>query len=309
MFLSFVFHCLTLVSFASARLRVTVSKRYCGVQAGNDVTLQCSIDSNEGTYSVFWRKSQHGKIYSSTDSRINDKYSGSSPTNPSLTIHDSNEADSGDYRCVGTTDRGNRRSDWIRLYVTDVRVPKTTYSVLAGRTITLECSILPPKYLSNVHWTKEGGQAQVFSSVSPRNTKYSGSSYRMPSLTIRDTNVKDTGTYTCRGLKSTGKTYSRSPLNLTGSPITLTVYNPFAVTIKPSKENISKQIGDFLPERTCVSDDCRGKCEVVWTLPNGRKKKDNIFNKNISKDDTGKYTCTISNEAQSESISFYVTVN
>ncbi|XP_060064545.1 hemicentin-1-like [Ylistrum balloti] len=190
-----------------------------------------------------------------------------------------------------------------------LRVPKTTYSVLAGLTITLECSISPPIYLSNVHWTKEGRQAQVFSSVSPRNTKYSGSSYRRPSLTIRDTNVKDTGTYTCRGLKSKGETYSRSPLNLTGSPITLTVYNPFAVTIKPSKENISKQIGDFLPERTCVSDDCRGKCEVVWTLPNGRKKKDKIFNKNISKDDTGKYICTISNEVQSESISFYVTVN
>ncbi|XP_033730647.1 pregnancy-specific beta-1-glycoprotein 6-like, partial [Pecten maximus] len=160
--------------------------------------------------------------------------------------------------------------------------------------------------LTKVYWNK-GGQ-QVYSYSQQGNSKYSGSSYWDPSLTIRNTVVEDTGNYTCRGLKSQYDV-SSPPLSLTSSPITLTVYKPFTVSIQPDSSDITIEEGHRPQPRTCTSDDCSDDCEREWTLPNGVKKRSNIFTKPITKDEAGTYTCTVRSRTQTQSKSFYVTVN
>ncbi|XP_033756267.1 hemicentin-2-like [Pecten maximus] len=286
-----------------ARFGVTVSQRSYYIQAGDDVTLQCSISSTDGLDRVYWKKRER-TVYGS-DRGPNDKYSGSSITDPSLTIHNTTLPDSEYYYCHGR--KGNKdKSKHIYLQVTEVTVRKTSYTMPIGTSVTLECTILPRIGLTDVYWTK-GGQ-QVYSYSRMPNPKYSGSWWFKPSLTIRNTVVGDTGNYTCKGQISQGDV-SSSPLILTSSLIRLKVYKPFTVSILPDSSNIIIEEGHHPQTRTCTSDDCSDDCEMEWTLPNGVKKRSNIFTKPITKDEAGIYTCTVRSRNQTQSQSFYVTVN
>lgn len=67
---------------------------------------------------VFWQRNQNGNILTiSSDTNIN-KYSGSSPSTPHLTISDTNNGDAGSYICFAVNHAGTGNSPTIVLSIT-----------------------------------------------------------------------------------------------------------------------------------------------------------------------------------------------
>lgn len=86
--------------------------------AGSSVTLECTVSSQSAITSVFWTK------YTNTDTRITsstdtNRYRGSTPDTPSLTIVSAVLGDAGQYRCSAVNSDGTGHSTSnITLHVT-----------------------------------------------------------------------------------------------------------------------------------------------------------------------------------------------
>ncbi|XP_069139776.1 hemicentin-1-like isoform X2 [Argopecten irradians] len=297
---------LSLLGLVSARINVTVQKYTYEVFTGDDLTLQCSIVSDEGLDSVHWKKSWT-VIYSSDSRRTDYKYSGSTTAYPSLTIHNVQIYDTNYYYCCGKKERKEICSRWIHLKVKQrpkVTVSRTSYIVKAGQPITLTCEIQPASTLELVYWTKLGHGEIFWSSLGRRLTSlywYDGSTLQNPSLIIKSTKVDDSGSYTCVG--------RISDLDFQSSPVRLRVHKPFTASVLPNDRDIATLEGMRLEQRTCISRDCGENCDIQWTLPNGEKSKSDIFTEPIRQADAGKYTCTVRSMDVEKSKSFYVSVN
>ncbi|XP_071165888.1 uncharacterized protein [Mytilus edulis] len=90
------------------------------IPAGSSVTLECTVSSQSIITSVFWTK------YTNTDTRITsstdtNRYRGSTPDTPSLTIVSAVLGDAGQYRCSAVNSDGTGHSTSnITLHVTEL---------------------------------------------------------------------------------------------------------------------------------------------------------------------------------------------
>ncbi|XP_063415303.1 uncharacterized protein LOC134697161 [Mytilus trossulus] len=113
---------------------VRIGKLYYSASISESVTLQCAVTSSLTVTSVYWYKIVYGKmkILNSTSSGI----SGSSISNPSLTIINAALCDQGQYTCLATNILGVGQSANTSLSI----------NMINGSTITLypkDCGDLP----------------------------------------------------------------------------------------------------------------------------------------------------------------------
>ena len=84
--------------------QVTVTRDAYSVDVGGSVTLQCSVTADPVHNNVYWRKVDGGTETSITID--NSKYTGSTISNPSLTINTVTFNDTGTYYCYASNSVG-----------------------------------------------------------------------------------------------------------------------------------------------------------------------------------------------------------
>ena len=75
-------------------------------------------------------------------------------------------------------------------------MPIQDYKCEAGQSVTLECAVSAVPDVNDVFWEVVDTNGQ-YVALDMYTERYKGSSVNMPSLTIQNTNVSDSGTYRC----------------------------------------------------------------------------------------------------------------
>ena len=88
---------------------ITVSRHEYICEAGQSVTLECSVSADPEVNYVIWQTTDSNGSFVALN-HDEEKYKGSSVKLPSLTIPKSHLADSGTYRCCATNDVGTCHS-------------------------------------------------------------------------------------------------------------------------------------------------------------------------------------------------------
>lgn len=96
---------------------VSLSKVSYSVASGS-VTLECSVTSTLAVTNVFWQRQVLGDIETINSQTNITKYSGSSTSNPSLTILNALPSDEGSYVCFASSSGGQGHSGITKLSVT-----------------------------------------------------------------------------------------------------------------------------------------------------------------------------------------------
>ncbi|XP_063428591.1 hemicentin-1-like isoform X14 [Mytilus trossulus] len=219
---------------------VIVPQPSYSITIGDSITFVCNVTSNLPVTSVQWERNIGGSVTTITSTTNTNKYSGSTPTTPSLTIFNGAQSDSGDYTCYATNSVGTGQSTVTTLSVTGtpptVTVLQPAYSITVGDSVTLECTVTSVLPVTSVQWQRNvGGIITTITSTSNTN-KYSGNTVTTPSLTISVTALSDTGDYTCFATNSVGSGQSTvTTLTVTGTPPTVTVLQPsYSITVGDS---------------------------------------------------------------------------
>ena len=89
---------------------VQVQQSSYSVNTGNTVTLVCTVSSNLPITSVQWQRNIGGTITTINSNTNTNKYSGSTTSNPSLTIFNVQQSDAGTYTCFGSNSGGTGQS-------------------------------------------------------------------------------------------------------------------------------------------------------------------------------------------------------
>ncbi|XP_071159622.1 hemicentin-1-like isoform X15 [Mytilus edulis] len=214
---------------------VTITNDAINVVQGNSVTLDCTVSSNLALTSVYWQRNTNGAIttINPTVNNPNNKYSGSTTSNPALTIFNADIVDAGDYTCFAVSSAGTGQSNIVtRLTVLAQSVPtvavqQPSYSVSTGGSVTLACTVTSNIAFTDVYWQRNinGAITQIRSTTNTN--KYSGSTTSTPSLTIFNTDQSDAGVYTCFATNSVGTGQSSTTtLSVTGTVPTVQIQQP-----------------------------------------------------------------------------------
>ncbi|XP_033751408.1 hemicentin-1-like isoform X5 [Pecten maximus] len=194
---------------------------------GSSTTLACTVTATPSATLVRWTKqTTTGTVQITTDGT---KYSGSTPSSPSLIINSVSSTDEGTYVCQATNVVGTASSAQTTLSVIgsvpNVQVAQPSYSVTKGGTITLACTVTGIPAATSVAWKRTSGGTETV--VSTATTKYSGSTIATPSLTITGAASEDAATYVCTATNSVGEGRStQTSLSVTGDIPTVTVPDP-----------------------------------------------------------------------------------
>ncbi|XP_063428583.1 hemicentin-1-like isoform X6 [Mytilus trossulus] len=230
----------TTLSVTGTPPTVIVPQPSYSITIGDSITFVCNVTSNLPVTSVQWERNIGGSVTTITSTTNTNKYSGSTPTTPSLTIFNGAQSDSGDYTCYATNSVGTGQSTVTTLSVTGtpptVTVLQPAYSITVGDSVTLECTVTSVLPVTSVQWQRNvGGIITTITSTSNTN-KYSGNTVTTPSLTISVTALSDTGDYTCFATNSVGSGQSTvTTLTVTGTPPTVTVLQPsYSITVGDS---------------------------------------------------------------------------
>ncbi|XP_076098302.1 uncharacterized protein LOC143068265 [Mytilus galloprovincialis] len=191
---------------------------------GDNVTIECNVESYIPVRSVSWQKVIDGEIIQIIPSE--NKYKMDYGKRPSLTLTDFNADDQGKYRCIVRNYIGLRnemfvscrifmsRFGWLTRFVTvlqhipafhteditlhnydiDSQSKPTVYNVYKGDDITMEQHSNAQQKLVVVKWFKESDKG---TELDRSNEQYSGGFPEVPSLTIKATTVENAGKYFC----------------------------------------------------------------------------------------------------------------
>ncbi|VDI83973.1 Hypothetical predicted protein [Mytilus galloprovincialis] len=116
-----------------------------------------------------------------------------------------------------------------------VTIPQSSYSVIIGDTVTLACNVTSDlDFVEFVSWEKRNADLPElildFNKISSLSTKYSGSNYSTPSLTIFNVDKSDEGNYMCFAAGYDGIGNS--------SIIVLAVVVPLKITVPQSSYSV-----------------------------------------------------------------------
>ncbi|XP_071159627.1 hemicentin-1-like isoform X20 [Mytilus edulis] len=286
---------------------VTVQQQSYSITIGESITLVCTVTSNLPVTSVQWERNIGGSVTTLTSTTNTNKYSGSTPTTPSLTISNGAQSDSGDYTCFATNSVGTGQSTGTTLSVTGtvptVQVQQPSYSVTTGSSVTLVCTVTSTLTVNDVYWQRNinGNIAQIRSTTNTN--KYSGSNSGTPSLTIFNADQSDVGIYTCFATNSVGTGQSTTTqLSVTGTPPTVTVLQPsYSITVGNSV-TLECTVSSVLPVTSVQwQRNVGGSITTITSTSNPNKYSGNTVTTPsltisvTALSDTGDYTCLASN--------------
>lgn len=86
---------------------VTIPQPQYSLTVGNNIVLECTVDANPAHTNVMWRKIVNGQP---TEITIGTRFSGSTVSNPSLTINNAQSSDAGYYVCYASNSVGTGQS-------------------------------------------------------------------------------------------------------------------------------------------------------------------------------------------------------
>ncbi|XP_076098303.1 uncharacterized protein LOC143068266 [Mytilus galloprovincialis] len=190
---------------------------------GDNVKIECNVNSYIPVRSVTWQKEINGEFTQITSSKK--QYEIIFGKRPSLTINNFNAEDQGKYRCIVRNVIGLRndmfgscmnlisRVGWLTGFMTvlqhipafhtdDIALhtddfeqsePKL-YTVYKGDDITMEHHTDGQQKLVAVKWFKE---SDIWTEMDLSNKQYSGGVTEVPSLTIKITTLGNAGKYSC----------------------------------------------------------------------------------------------------------------
>ncbi|XP_060068235.1 hemicentin-1-like [Ylistrum balloti] len=207
------------LSVTGAPPTATVAQTSYSIVTGASITLQCSVFGTPAVTSVSWTRTYTNGV-SSTISVAGQKYSGSTVSNPSLTIFNADSNDQASYICTATNSLGSGQSQAVSLSVTGnpptVTVSQTQYTVITGASVTLQCSVTAIPAATNVFWERTVNG--VTSQLAIDQVQYGGSSINSPSLIVYNANSADSGVYVCKATNSVGTGQSQGvTISVTGS--------------------------------------------------------------------------------------------
>nr|XP_022325048.1 hemicentin-1-like isoform X40 [Crassostrea virginica] len=202
---------------------VSVSQTSYSIFVGSSVTMNCFVSGNPAVSFVYWSVTRNGFTQTAQDVR----YSNGNVNNPSLTISNARQSDSGVFVCVAQNSAGTTNSSAISLTVSgslpSVSIPLSSYSVNFGDSVTIPCSVSANPSATGVFWERVS-QSGVPSTISLVPSKYSGGTLLFPDLVISNTDTTDQGFYRCLATNSVGTSTSDSAfLAVIGSTPTVTM--------------------------------------------------------------------------------------
>nr|XP_022324734.1 hemicentin-1-like isoform X35 [Crassostrea virginica] len=202
---------------------VSVSQTSYSIFVGSSVTMNCFVSGNPAVSFVYWSVTRNGFTQTAQDAR----YSNGNVNNPSLTISNARQSDSGVFVCVAQNSAGTTNSSAISLTVSgslpSVSIPLSSYSVNFGDSVTIPCSVSANPSATGVFWERVS-QSGVPSTISLVPSKYSGGTLLSPDLVISNTDTTDQGFYRCLATNSVGTSTSDSAfLAVIGSTPTVTM--------------------------------------------------------------------------------------
>ncbi|XP_021345496.1 hemicentin-1-like, partial [Mizuhopecten yessoensis] len=236
---------------------VVISRPSYSFVLGETAVIDCDYSSSPDATSVYWQK-----IVDTQTTRINtfntNKYSGSTLSNPSLTITNTDSSDQAFYRCVVVNSVGEGRSNQAYLYITgnipSVTVPQSSYSVSLDDTVTITCTVSAVPSATTVTWEYIDSNG-VNSNVNVGNSRYSGGTLANPSLVISTARLSDQGTYRCKASNSVGTGESQQVyLYVTGTlPSVRVTVSAYTVDV------------DTTATLACIVDASPAATSVYWT--------------------------------------------
>ncbi|OWF56211.1 Titin [Mizuhopecten yessoensis] len=300
---------------------VTISQNAYNVLVGSTATIDCAVNANPSHTSVMWNRitSTGGNIVSTPITIDNINYSGGSVGSPDLNVINANTNDQGFYVCTATNVVGTGTSNQAFLSVTGapptVTVAQTSYSILTGVTVTLQCSAFGNPAVTSIAWTRSINNGP-FTSITIDGTSYSGATVSSPSLMILNADSNDLGIYKCSASNSLGTSESAQvTLSVTGDPPTVTVgqttYNVITgsdVTLQCSV-SASPAAGVVYWEKTVNSATTRLTIDET-SYSGSTTSSPSLIVYSVQTDDSGVYVCKASNAVgtgQSQQVTVSVT--
>ncbi|XP_076095861.1 basement membrane-specific heparan sulfate proteoglycan core protein-like [Mytilus galloprovincialis] len=210
---------------------VTVAQTNYPVNYGQSIQLVCTVSATPSHTQVYWTRVQNTQAVTITTSNTA-KYSGSTVSNPSLTINVVDQNDETFYVCYATNAVGTGQSQRTFVDVSGslpvVTVQSNSYSVLLGQTASLVCTISANPSATSVLWYKVINGVQ--SSLSTTAGKYNTPTVNSPNLIINTAAQSDDGYYVCTatnivGTGSSSQTYLTVTGNLPSVTVALSNYN------------------------------------------------------------------------------------
>ncbi|XP_071166138.1 hemicentin-1-like [Mytilus edulis] len=204
---------------------VTVAQTNYPVNFGQSVQLVCTVSATPTQTQVYWTRVQNGQAVTISTANTA-KYSGSTVSNPSLTISNVDQNDETFYVCYATNSVGTGQSQQTYVDVSGnlpvVTVQSNSYSVLLGQTATLVCTISANPSATSVRWYKVINGVQ--SSLSTNAGKYNTPTVNSPNLIVNTAAQSDEGYYVCTATNIVGTgTSSQTYLTVTGNLPSVTV--------------------------------------------------------------------------------------
>ncbi|VDH91359.1 Hypothetical predicted protein, partial [Mytilus galloprovincialis] len=205
---------------------VNIQQLIYNVNFGSTAVLVCSVIANPTHIDVYWRKIKNGVTTDINVANSNNKYSGSTVSNPSLQINNADLNDEAYYVCFASNSVGSGQSSQTFLDVIGdipvVIISSNIYSVLLGGTVTLQCTVSSNPAHTSVTWQRIING--VLTTVTVGGSRIIGSTVNSPSITISNAVSGDEGNYICTATNVVGTASSRQTfLDVTGGIPTVTV--------------------------------------------------------------------------------------
>ncbi|VDI32931.1 Hypothetical predicted protein, partial [Mytilus galloprovincialis] len=254
---------------------------------GHPIQLTCVHESYPVSSAVFWIKDGE-KLNVSVS-----KYNGSTITDPSLTIVNTDQFDAGTYVCGVNNHIGTGYGNKILLIIKDITqttILEDLYVAIDEQDITLECLIKTDPSNKMLYWLKNEKDLKPYLS-----SKYSGGTLSEQSLTIKNVDNNDAGNYTCKLENQFGTSEDVVELKVLYVPL---VYQ--------SSDTIKAFTGDTI-QLKCVYESYPEPSVVFWTRDGEilnisvSKYNGSTINEpsltivNIDQFDSGAYVCAVVN--------------
>ncbi|XP_052061392.1 basement membrane-specific heparan sulfate proteoglycan core protein-like [Mytilus californianus] len=204
------------------------------VDVDSSITLDCQVTADPTHNLIYWQKVTGGNTETIT---INGgKYSGSSVSDPSLTISDVQRSDAGTYFCYATNIVETGSSTPVVLAVAgntpSVSLTHNDIAVNNGNNVTIGCIVSANPSHTSVYWQKMSG-GQTITIDMTNTSKYAGGTVATPSLHIIGADTSDAADYVCFAANSVGTGQSNpGSLTVAGSaPVVNVASNSYSVNI------------------------------------------------------------------------------
>ncbi|KAK3098016.1 hypothetical protein FSP39_015356 [Pinctada imbricata] len=179
---------------------------------GEIVTIPCTVSGTPAVTSVEWTFTPSGG--SEQVLNTSDKFTINDLPNPELQISSLNQSDSGRYTCKATSAAGqSSKSTTLTIKGGTLNVVITgSPTTKIGEDVTINCAWSGEPNATTIQWKRNDSVLDIGD-----NTKYSGGTVTVPSLTIKSVALSDTGSYQCIAINAAGPgESSKVTLTLTG---------------------------------------------------------------------------------------------